>query len=218
MRQKTGPLGRYSIEIYPGIAAHYKGQENDVKYHSFYRYTPLYMLVEALLFTLTNCLWKYLEKDSCKPSFRTWTSTAIEKLLIIRDMSLSSTVLLLSIQWRTLQPMLQNITFACFLACWMWWFSLHSHTGSSMKVISSTMDMMLWNTTLNQIIWWSQLAVLGCIKSTHQCTLSFQDKPSAHCSPLAQVELSRTMKSCVICQWILWMIRCLLVSSSGSSF
>ena len=61
IRQKMTPSGRQSIEIYPGISGHYRGQEKDVKYHSFYRYTPLYMLVEALLFTLTNCLWKYLE-------------------------------------------------------------------------------------------------------------------------------------------------------------
>ena len=62
IRQKMTPLGRHSIEIYPGISGDYRGQEKDVKYHSFYRYTPLYMLVEALLFTLTNSLWKYLEE------------------------------------------------------------------------------------------------------------------------------------------------------------
>ena len=63
VRQRAGPSGRdRAVEIYPGIPAHYRGYENDIKYHSYYRYTTLYLFLQAFFFSLPICLWEYLER------------------------------------------------------------------------------------------------------------------------------------------------------------
>jgi Innexin. len=64
VRQINDGISAPSPEIFPGVAAQYRGWENDFVYHCYYRYIPLYLLLQAVFFILPNCLWNYFEKGN----------------------------------------------------------------------------------------------------------------------------------------------------------
>lgn len=62
VRQQTNAEGnKDQVEVYPGVPGHYYGWETDQIYHVYYRYTPLYFLLQAICFYAPKYLWKNLE-------------------------------------------------------------------------------------------------------------------------------------------------------------